>query len=122
LKTQLYVRWTGSSDPHPHNGASGSDGKDDQDQEALLFVSSSDAVVVWRLTECYAAAAEGAPQREPVLLMSMQGQVDALAVGVAAQILVVCAGIDVYVFDLWSLRNTFRCVGGVKLSLSGADR
>jgi len=75
-------------------------------------VSSSDAVVVWRLTECYAAAAEGAPQREPVLLMSMQGQVDALAVGVAAQILVVCAGIDVYVFDLWSLRNTFRCVWG----------
>ena len=65
-------------------------------------------MVVWRLADCYAAAAQGAQQPEPVLLMDMQGQVDALAVGEEAQMLVVCAGLDIFVFDLCTLHNTFR--------------
>ena len=64
--------------------------------------------MIWRLAECYAAAADGRPLPEPVLLLSGQGQVDALAMSEAVQQLVVCAGTAVLVFELLSLRTTHR--------------
>ena len=99
----------GCSDPTPlSSGADPPVGGADE-HEALLCVASVEAVVLWRLAECYAAAADGTMPPQPLTLMSRQGQVDAMAFGRAAQMLVVCCGNDVIVFDLKTLNNIFRC-------------
>ncbi len=89
----------------------------------MLCAASKDAVVIWSLAAAYAAAADDQPLPEPVLLMSGQGPVEAVAIGggggraggrargkqqLRDAMLVVCAGAEVHVFQLPTLENTFR--------------
>lgn len=83
----------------------------------------------WQLAAAYAAAADDQPLPEPIQVLSRPGQVDAICISrprlasgsgsglgfgstqqQQQQHLAICAGMDVHVFELRSLRNTFRWV------------
>eukprot|EP00798_Chlamydomonas_sp_ICE-L_P014829 gene14829-20882_t len=108
----------GSSDPRPGHDSSA------ECEETLLCCASVDAVVIWSLAAAQSAILAGDPLPEPIVLMSGQGQVDAITMGGGSRggsrgygrredtdldtLLVVCAGVDVHVFALPSLQNVLR--------------
>ena len=128
----------GTSDPLPRMS-----GQDSDTGQALLCVASSESVVCWQLAAAYAAAADDQPLPDPIQVLSRPGQVDAICISrprlasgsgsrsgfgstqqqqqqQQQQHLAICAGMDVHVFELRSLRNTFRWVPWNRAARLGA--
>ncbi|KAJ9518706.1 hypothetical protein QJQ45_018714 [Haematococcus lacustris] len=96
--------YVGSSDPSSVNPTQ---------PEALLVAASPEAVVLWRLAQAYEAAASRQPLPEPLLVLERPGQVDAACLSSpgGANLLALCAGLQVHVFELAGLTHSFLLEG-----------
>ena len=110
----------GTSDPPARPASGGGGGSPNPSQQALLCTASRDVVLVWNLVHVFDAVARGVEPPQPVQVLADPGVVEAVVINSEQGQLAVCAGVDVHIFELKTLRHLFRCMlarsmhGGIK--------
>lgn len=65
---------------------------------------------MWNLVRAYDAAVQNHPLPDPVHVMSGQGSVDAVVISDKLGLLAVCAGQEIHVFELRTLKHAYRYI------------